>query len=146
MSELAKICRTIWTNQMGANLSEFQYIDLELTAPKTWTVSWLKDWLVCICSIDRSRISDGVQHRPAQRPHDHRYPAAKTWPMSIPYIANQSETITSWPGWRDVVATNFFRLLDATTNSFPGWRIVMGVALPRGIYNPSHRVCTIQSS
>jgi hypothetical protein len=30
---------------MGANLSEFQFIELELTAPKTCTVSQLKDWL-----------------------------------------------------------------------------------------------------
>jgi hypothetical protein len=36
---------TIRTNQMRVDLSEFQFMELELTAPKTWTVSQLKDWL-----------------------------------------------------------------------------------------------------
>ena len=48
MSELVKFVvhygsGTVQTNQMGADLSEFKFIELELTAPKTWTVSQLTD-------------------------------------------------------------------------------------------------------
>ena len=36
---------TVQTNEMGADLSDFQYVEVPLTAPKTWSVSQLTDWL-----------------------------------------------------------------------------------------------------
>jgi hypothetical protein len=55
MSALVKFvvrCGSVWTNQMWADLSEFQVLELELTASKTWTVSQLKDWLALSFGLD----------------------------------------------------------------------------------------------
>ena len=65
MSELVKFvvhygAGTVRTNQMGADLSEFQFIELELTTPKTWTVSQLKDWLTVSFGLNPETYTVGV--------------------------------------------------------------------------------------
>ena len=34
---------TIRTNDKGVDVSDFQFVDMDLTAPQTWSVNQLKD-------------------------------------------------------------------------------------------------------
>ena len=37
---------TVLTTEHGADLSQFKYVELDLSAPQTWTFSQLQEWLV----------------------------------------------------------------------------------------------------
>jgi hypothetical protein len=51
---------TVLTNEHGVDLSQFQYVELDLTAPQTWTVSQLKEWLVGCLGLNPETYTVGV--------------------------------------------------------------------------------------
>ena len=65
MSELVKFVvhygsGTVRTNQTGGDPSEFQFVELELAAPQTWTVSQLKNWLTISFGLNPETYTVGV--------------------------------------------------------------------------------------
>lgn len=36
---------SVRSNEMGVDLSEFKYVEMNMTAPRTWTIEQVKDWL-----------------------------------------------------------------------------------------------------
>ena len=36
---------TVRTNDQGVDLSEFQFVDMDMNAPATWSISQAEDWL-----------------------------------------------------------------------------------------------------
>ena len=65
MSDLVKFIfyygpSTVQTNEMGADLSDFQYIEVPLTAPQTWSVSQLKEWLTRYLGLNNETHTVGV--------------------------------------------------------------------------------------
>ena len=51
---------TVRTNDYGADLSEFQYTEQNLSAPQTWSLSQLKEWLTGCLGYDREIYTVGV--------------------------------------------------------------------------------------
>ena len=51
---------TVQTNEIGVDLSDFQYIEVALTAPKTWSVSQLTDWLTGCLGLNAETYTVGV--------------------------------------------------------------------------------------
>jgi hypothetical protein len=51
---------TVQTNEMEADLSDFQYIKVSLTAPQTWSVSQLTDWLTGCLWLNTETYTVGV--------------------------------------------------------------------------------------
>jgi hypothetical protein len=51
---------TVQTNEHGADLSEFKYVELDLTAPPTWTVGQLKEWLSGCLGLNPETYTVGV--------------------------------------------------------------------------------------
>ena len=52
--------RIVQTNEIGADLSEFQYIEVPLTAPQTWSISQLTDWLTVCLGLNTETYTVGV--------------------------------------------------------------------------------------
>src|SRR5664279_3851755 len=50
----------VQTTEIGADLSEFQYIEVPLTAPQTWSVSQLTDWLARSLGLNTKTYTVGV--------------------------------------------------------------------------------------
>jgi hypothetical protein len=46
----------VLSNDMGVDLSEFKYLEMDLTAPKTWIVEQLKDWLTSLFWLNPVRV------------------------------------------------------------------------------------------
>ena len=36
---------SVRSNEMGVDMSEFKSVEMNLTAPRTWTIEQVKDWL-----------------------------------------------------------------------------------------------------
>ena len=51
---------TVRSNEMGVDLSEFQFVEMYLTAPKTWTVEQLNDWLTSCFQLNPEVYTVGV--------------------------------------------------------------------------------------
>ena len=51
---------TVVTDEHGADLSQFQYVELDLTTPQIWTVSQLKEWLVGCLGLNPEKYTVGV--------------------------------------------------------------------------------------
>ena len=51
---------TVRTNELGADLSEFRFAEQFLTAPETWSVSQLKDWLAASLGLNPETYTVGV--------------------------------------------------------------------------------------
>ena len=65
MSDLVKFVfyygfGTVQTNEQGADLSEFDFVELDLTAPQTWSVSQLKEWLTGCLGLNPQTYTVGV--------------------------------------------------------------------------------------
>ena len=43
---------TVQTTEMGADLSEFTHIDVPMSAPQTWSVSQLKEWIAASLGLN----------------------------------------------------------------------------------------------
>ena len=48
------------TNEIGVDLSDFQYIDVALTAPKTWSLRQLTEWLTGCLGLNTETHTVGV--------------------------------------------------------------------------------------
>jgi hypothetical protein len=51
---------SVRANEMGVDLSEFKYVEMEMTAPKTWTLGQVKDWLTSCFGINPEVYTVGV--------------------------------------------------------------------------------------
>ena len=51
---------TVQTTEMGADLSEFTHIDVPMSAPQTWSVSQLKEWIAASLGLDTETHTVGV--------------------------------------------------------------------------------------
>jgi len=51
---------TVQTTETGADLSEFDYIEVPLTAPQTWSVSQLKEWVTASLGLNTETHTVGV--------------------------------------------------------------------------------------
>ena len=51
---------TVQTTETGADLSEFDYIEVPLTAPQTWSVSQLKEWVTTSLWLNTETHTVGV--------------------------------------------------------------------------------------
>lgn len=65
MSDLVKFVfyygsDTVQTNEQGVDLSQFNYVELDLTAPQTWSVSQLKEWLTGCLRLNPETYTVGV--------------------------------------------------------------------------------------
>ena len=65
MSDLVKFVfyygpGTVQTNEIGVDLSDFQYIDVPLTAPKTWSLRQLTEWLTGCLGLNTETHTVGV--------------------------------------------------------------------------------------
>jgi hypothetical protein len=50
----------VLSNEMGVDRSEFKFVSMDLTAPKTWTVEQLKDWLTECFRLNSEVCTVGV--------------------------------------------------------------------------------------
>ena len=51
---------TVQTNEMGADLNEFTHIEVSMSAPQTWSVSQLKEWIAASLGLDTETHTVGV--------------------------------------------------------------------------------------
>ena len=51
---------TVQTNEIGVDLSEFQYIEVPLTDPQTWSISQVTDWLTASLGLNTETYTVGV--------------------------------------------------------------------------------------
>ena len=51
---------TVVMNELGADLSQFRWSELELNAPETWSISQLKDWLGACLGLNPETQTVGV--------------------------------------------------------------------------------------
>ena len=51
---------TVLINELGADLSQFQYSELELNSPQTWSISQVKDWLAGCLGLNPEIDTVGV--------------------------------------------------------------------------------------
>ena len=51
---------TVRTNDQGVDLSEFQFVDMDMNAPATWSISQAKDWLTGCLGLNPSIYTVGV--------------------------------------------------------------------------------------
>ena len=51
---------TVQTTEMGADLSEFTHIEVPMSAPQTWSVSQLKEWIAARLGLDTETQTVGV--------------------------------------------------------------------------------------
>ena len=51
---------TVLTNELGADLSQFQQSELELNSPQTWSISQVKDWLAGCLGLNLETDTVGV--------------------------------------------------------------------------------------
>jgi hypothetical protein len=50
--------RFVWTTSLRADLSEYEYVELDFPAPQTWSVSQLKEqFIVNLCLILKHTLS-----------------------------------------------------------------------------------------
>ena len=53
---------TVQTTEMGADLSEFTHIELPMSAPQTWYVSELKEWIAASLGLDTEHTPSMFMH------------------------------------------------------------------------------------
>ena len=51
---------TVQTTELGADLSEFTHIEVPMSAPQTWSVSQLKEWIAASLGLDTETHTVGV--------------------------------------------------------------------------------------
>jgi hypothetical protein len=51
---------TVQTNEIGVDLSEFKHIEVPLTAPQTWSLSQLKEWLTTCLGMNTETHTVGI--------------------------------------------------------------------------------------
>ena len=51
---------TVQTTELGADLSEFTHIEVPISAPQTWSVSQLKEWIAASLGLDTETHTVGV--------------------------------------------------------------------------------------
>jgi len=51
---------TVQTTEMGADLSEFTHIEVPMSAPQTWSVGQLKEWIAASLGLDTKTHTVGV--------------------------------------------------------------------------------------
>ena len=50
----------VQTNEIGVDLSEFEHIEVPLTAPQTWSASLLEEWLTTSLGFNAETHTVGV--------------------------------------------------------------------------------------